>query len=71
VLFDNAPDPKDVPEDNPTEHPGITLVCLRCLVDDYPEFGHGLDVAREYGAADLDEGGAWVGRTVDDKERDE
>lgn len=66
VLFEDAPDPEDVPEDNPTDHPRISLVCLHCLLDEHPEVGRGLDVARERGAADLDERGVWVGRTVDD-----
>jgi hypothetical protein len=58
VLFADAPDPEDV--EGP-EHPGISLVCLSCLLDDHPELGRGLDLAREYGVADLDEGGEWVG----------
>jgi hypothetical protein len=35
-------------------------VCLRCLVNDHPELGRGLDIAREYGVADLDENGEWA-----------
>jgi hypothetical protein len=34
-------------------------VCLHCLIDDHPEIGRGLDIAREYGVADLDENGEW------------
>lgn len=62
VLFDDAPDPEDFPEeDNPQElPPGITLVCLHCLINDHPEVGRGLDIAREYGVADLDEHDEWV-----------
>ena len=62
VLFDDAPDPDDIPkEDNPVElPPGITLVCLHCLINDHPEIGRGLDIAREYGVADLDDDGEWV-----------
>jgi exoribonuclease II len=30
------------------------------LIDDHPEIDQGLDVAREYGVADLDENGEWV-----------
>jgi hypothetical protein len=57
VLFDDAPDPDEVegPDD-----PRLSLVCLSCLVDDHPELGRGLDIAREYGVADLDESGEWV-----------
>ena len=39
---------------------GVTLVCLHCLLDDHPELGRGLDLAREHGAADLDENDEWV-----------
>jgi hypothetical protein len=35
-------------------------VCLDCLIDDNPEIGRALDIAREYGVADLDETGEWV-----------
>ena len=58
VLFDDAPEPEDV--EDPTDHPGIALVCLHCLLDDHPEIGRGLDIAREYGVADLDGRGVWV-----------
>jgi hypothetical protein len=30
------------------------------LIDDHPEIGRGLDMAREHGAADLAESGEWV-----------
>jgi hypothetical protein len=30
------------------------------LIDDHPELGRGLDIAREYGVADLDDDGEWV-----------
>ena len=39
---------------------GIDFVCLHCLIEDHPEIGRGLDIAREYGVADLDDGGEWV-----------
>ena len=57
VLFDDVPDPDEVhgPED-----PRISLVCLDCLIDDEPELGRGLDIARDYGVADLDDDGEWV-----------
>jgi hypothetical protein len=66
VLFDDAPDPDDLPVVDPAQvskgelPPGITFVCLHCLIDDHPEIGRGLDIAREYGVADLDENGEWV-----------
>jgi hypothetical protein len=56
VLFDDAPDPEDAYPD----HPGITIVCLDCLLAEHPEIGRGLDIAFEYGVADLDENGEWV-----------
>ena len=44
VLFDDAPDPDEVqgPDD-----PRISLVHLDCLLDEHPELGRGLDIARE------------------------
>jgi hypothetical protein len=57
VLFDDAPDPDEV--EGPHD-PRISIVCLHCLIDDHPELGRGLDIAREYGVADLDESGEWV-----------
>ena len=61
VLFDDAPDPEDVmPYANPLEHPGIRTIHLGCLLEDYPELGRGLDIAREHRVADLDEDGAWI-----------
>ena len=57
VLFDDAPDPDEVqgPDD-----PRISLVHLDCLLDEHPEIGRGLDIAREYGVADLDDDDEWV-----------
>jgi hypothetical protein len=44
--------------------PWITFVCLRCLLDDHPEIGRGIEIAREGGVADLNGNGAWIaGRT--------
>ena len=31
----------------------------------HPEIGRGLDLAREHGAADLDDDGEWVGRRLE------
>lgn len=64
VFFDDAPRLADVPEDS--THPAIRWWCLHCLIDDFPEVGRGLDVAREWGAADLAENGEWVGRRVEE-----
>jgi hypothetical protein len=57
VHFSDAPDPDEV--DGPDD-PRIALVCISCLVNDRPELGRGLDLAREHGVADLDENGEWV-----------
>jgi hypothetical protein len=57
VLFDDAPD-ADAAQG--AEHPGISFVCLDCLIDDHPDLGRGLDIARQYGVADLDDDGEWV-----------
>jgi hypothetical protein len=45
-------------------------VCLDCLIDDHPELGRGLDIAREYGVADLDDSGEWVVGDVSRLDRD-
>ena len=61
VLFSDSPDPDKVePED-----PRITLVCLDCLIDDHPELGSGLDIARRFGVADFDADGTWIVGDVD------
>ena len=51
------PDPDEV---DGLDDPRVSLVCLHCLIDDHPEIGRGLDIAREYGVADLDDEGEWV-----------
>lgn len=61
VLFDDAPEPEEVSEyENPCDHPGIRTMHLACLLEDHPEIGRGLDIAREHLVADLDENGEWV-----------
>jgi hypothetical protein len=59
LLFDDAPDPDDVR--NPLRDRRIDWLCLHCLIEEYPEIGRGLDLARQHGAADLIDGD-WVGR---------
>jgi hypothetical protein len=56
VIFDDAPDVEELD----VEDEGSALVCLSCLIDDHPEIGRGLDIAREYGVSDPDEHGEWV-----------
>ena len=57
MLFDDAPDPEDVAA---TGHPAVSWVCLHCLSDAHPELAPGLDIAREYGVADLEKDGEWI-----------
>ena len=57
VLLSNAPDPQDV---RAAGHFLITTVCLDCLRTDHPGIDLGFAIAREYGVADLDDGGKWV-----------
>lgn len=68
VIFSDAPDPDDLPE-VPALPEGVSFVCLSCLLDDYAEIGRGLDIAREYGAADLEDG-EWVAGDVSRLEGD-
>ncbi len=65
VLFDDAPDPDEVQPDDPR----VSLVCLHCLLDDHPELGRGLDLAREHGVADRDDDGEWIVGDVSRLER--
>jgi hypothetical protein len=47
--------------DAPPEPDGSTpwkLYCVDCVLDESPEIGRGLDLAREHGGAELD-GGEW------------
>jgi hypothetical protein len=62
VLFDDAPDPDDVSD--LVRDRRITWLCLHCLLEEHPEIGRGLDLARQQGAADLTDGG-WIGRRVE------
>ncbi len=45
-----APDDSFDPDDHDAET-GWAVVCLGCLIDDHPEAGRGIDLAREHGAA--------------------
>lgn len=44
------------PPDSDTE---TALVCLHCLIDEHPEIGHGLELARDHGEA-IREGRGWT-----------
>lgn len=41
----------------------LISVCLSCLIDDHPEAGRGMDLARRAGRADHD-GGEWIPGTL-------
>jgi hypothetical protein len=61
VIFDDAPSPENVAKyANPTKVPGIRWMCLGCLLEEHPEVGRGLDIARQHRVADLDDNGEWV-----------
>ncbi len=56
VVLEDAPEPDDVSDDEPTQ-----LVCLECLIEEHPELGQGLDLAREHGEIEWDrERDGWV-----------
>jgi hypothetical protein len=60
VLFDDAPDPDDLPEDvKPGDGTGIDVMCLHCLIEEHPELGRGMDIALRQGLAEFDEHGDW------------
>jgi hypothetical protein len=56
VLFVDEPEELD----EHGQHPAVSLMCMHCLLDEHPEVGRGLDIARGHGVADLDEDGEWV-----------
>ena len=56
VLLDDAPDPDEVPDPAILGSPRVPGLPDRRR----PELGRGLDIAREYGVADLDDDGEWV-----------
>ena len=51
-LSDRAP---EVPDDSTLDT--LTTICLHCLIDEHPEIGEGLDLARANGTALLDDEG--------------
>jgi hypothetical protein len=36
------------------------MIHLACLLEDYPEIGRGLEIARAHRVADLDDDGEWI-----------
>ena len=57
VLYADAPDPADV---NDIDDPRLHWVCLHCLIEEHPEIGRGLEIARRRRVAELDDGGEWI-----------
>ena len=57
ILYDDSPNPEDVTGD---DDPRITWVCMHCVIDEHPEIGPGLAIARHYRVADLDDNNQWV-----------
>jgi hypothetical protein len=65
VLF------SDAPEDVTTlsvDDRRLWVICLHCLIDEYPELGPGLDLARAHGWAERREDGEWSPSPPDDEE---
>lgn len=49
VVFSDAPPPCT---DDVVDGEDVELVCAHCLVDEYPEVGRGLDLAKQIGDAE-------------------
>src|SRR3954447_12935753 len=63
VLYDDAPTGAELEEtsyENPEDDPRVRWICLGCLLEEHPEIGRGLDIARKHRVADLNEDGEWV-----------
>ncbi len=56
IVLDDSPDPSEVEPGDP----GLGLICLICVIDDFPGIGVGLEIARQFGVADIDENGEWI-----------
>ena len=56
ILLTDAPDPAEVEPGDPR----VGVVCLDCMLDDFPGIAVALELARAYGVADLDDGDEWV-----------
>lgn len=50
----------DCPADPADYDGGLVVTCMSCLLEQHPEAGRGLDLAKRHGAAHLDEGGEWM-----------
>jgi hypothetical protein len=53
VLFSDHEQVVDI------EDPRSRPYCVSCLIDEHPEVGRGLDIAREHGVAELDQTAGW------------
>jgi hypothetical protein len=53
----------DAPRPGPDADTLWELVCLGCVLEEWPDISRGLDLARVYGEAELD-GGEWRARAA-------
>jgi hypothetical protein len=63
LLYDDAPPSEELDEtqyENPEDDPRMRWICLGCLLEEHPEIGRGMDIARKHRVADLDDDGEWV-----------
>lgn len=62
VLWDDAPHADELHVDGVLfSHPAVSHWCLHCLIEEHPEIGRGLDLAKEHGQVDWDDDlGEWV-----------
>ena len=68
LIFEDAPAPDEVAG---ADDPRLTWVCLNCLIEEHPQIGRGLDLAKQHGTADLWDDGEWIGRSGDLSEVDD
>ena len=45
----------------PDEQHDTTLICIHCMLDEHPELGQGMDIAKAHGEAIRDRN-TWVSR---------
>lgn len=51
-----------VPYTDPDGYEGrLVPICERCLLEQHPQAGRGMDLAKRHRAAHVDEHGAWIG----------
>jgi hypothetical protein len=63
IIYSDAPYRDEVARLTEDE---LVFVCLGCLLEELPpDVGRGLEIAREHGAARLDDGDVWVPAEVE------